>query len=309
MIEVKRILCPIDFSDHSRRALDHAVTIARWYDATVAALHVYSVTPVVAYGPGTPVLESVVLTPEDREQLTTEITRFVEAEGAPGVPLEVMLREGNDVHEILMQASDMKADLLVVGTHGRSGFERLVLGSVAEKVLRKAECPVLSVPSHAPDAVPSAPGLFTRILCAIDFSDASTLALTYAMSLAQEANAKLTVVHVMQYDMGAALPVFEGIEAYGHLTSNEFRRSYEERCREHLEKSVPDAVRAYCSVETILKSGKAYEEILRVAAEQQSDLIAIGVHGRNVADRMFFGSTTNHIVRQATCPVLALRQR
>ena len=137
------------------------------------------------------------LTPVDRDRLLADTKAFIEAETAPGVATEAVVREGNTAAEILDQATTMSADLLVIGTHGRSGFERLLLGSVAEKVLRKARCPVLTVPPRLPDAVPSGPVLFKRILCAVDFSESSMHALKYALSLAQEADACLTVVHVI----------------------------------------------------------------------------------------------------------------
>ena len=97
---------------------------------------------------------------------------------------------------MVWRARTTLADLIVIGTHGRSGFERLMLGSVAEKVLRKAACPVLTVPAHAPDAVPREAGSVRRILCPVDFSSSSEDALEYALaSLAQEAHARLTVLH------------------------------------------------------------------------------------------------------------------
>src|SRR5688572_27257531 len=150
MIEIRRILCPIDFSDYSRRALDHAIAIARWYESTITALHVFSPAPVEAYGPGPVVFEPTVLTPVDRDQLLANTKAFIEAAPAPGVAIEAVVREGHTAAEILDQATNMSADLLVLGTHGRSGFERLLLGSVAEKVLRKARCPVLTVPRGLP---------------------------------------------------------------------------------------------------------------------------------------------------------------
>ena len=171
MIEIRRILCPIDFSDHSRRALDHAIAIARWYESTVTVLHVFSPAPVAAFGPGPVVFEPIVLTPADRDQLLADTKAFAETESAPGVAIEAVVREGNTAGEILEQAIGMTADLLVIGTHGRSGFERLLLGSVAEKVLRKASCPVMTVPKGLPDAVPAGPVLYKRILCPVDFSD------------------------------------------------------------------------------------------------------------------------------------------
>ena len=197
MIEIRRILCPVDFSDYSRRALDHAVAIARWYESTVTALHVFSPAPVAAYGPGPLVFEPTMLAPVDREQLLANTGAFIAAESAPGVVIDAMVREGNTAVEILDQATSMNADLLVIGTHGRSGFERFLLGSVTEKVLRKAGCPVLTVPKGQPDAVPASQVLYKRILCPVDFSDSSLHALKYAISMAQEADAHLNVLHVL----------------------------------------------------------------------------------------------------------------
>ena len=128
MIEIQRILCPIDFSDYSRHALDHAVALARRYESTITVLHVFSTVPVAAYAPGMPGFEPIVLTRADRDQLLAELKRFVETESAPGVSMDATIREGDTTSEILNQATDMKAELLVMGTHGRSGFERFLLG-------------------------------------------------------------------------------------------------------------------------------------------------------------------------------------
>ena len=102
--------------------------------------------------------------------------------------MQFEIGEGNTAAEVVARASAMPSDLIVMGTHGRAGFERVVLGSVTEKVLRRAPCPVLTVPRNVADAVPAPPVLFTRIVCAVDFSDCSIHALNYAMSLAQEAD-------------------------------------------------------------------------------------------------------------------------
>ena len=306
MIQIRNILCPIDFSEYSRRALDHAVAIARWYDSAITVLHVYSSTPIAAYAPGSPVLESTALTPADIEQLTAHTRRFVDAADVGDIPVEVVIVEGNIAAEILSRAR--QTGLLVIGTHGRSGFDRLVLGSLTENMLRKAACPVLTVPRAAPGTAPGSAVLFKRILCPIDFSDVSTNALNYAMSVAQEADAHLTVLHVMTYEMELTPDMSESLLAYSHLNKEEFRQACEDNSRELLKAAVPDTVRAYCTVETLLATGKPYREILRVAAEQRSDLIVMGVQGRGAVDLMFFGSTTQHVVRQATCPVLTLRK-
>lgn len=306
MIEIRRILCPIDFSDYSRRALDHAVAIARWYDSSVTVLHVFSAAPVAAYAPGAPGFQSIVLTKEDRDQLLAGIQRFIDEEAAPGLSITPMLREGSSAPEILHEAERLPADLLVMGTHGRSGFERLLLGSITEKVLHKAPCPVLTVPRGASDAVPAAP-VFKRILCPVDFSPASIRALDYALSLAKEADAHLTVLHVLSPELEASAEATEAMAGYEGLSLREYRRVREERLRQKLNETVPPDAAEYCTVETMIAHGKAGPDILRIAGDMQAELIVLGVEGRGRLDLAFFGSTSQHVVRHADCPVLTMR--
>ena len=280
------------------------MAIAQWYDATITLLHVCADVPAAAYAPGSAVLPSMVLTTEDREQMAASMAAFATTEPGPSVSLEFEVARGSAAAEILARVDATRPDLLVLGTHGRSGFERLVLGSVTEKVLRKATCPVLSVPPR--DAVPASTVLFKRILCAIDFSDCSMRALNYAMSLAQQADARLTVVHVIE--LPPEVPDTAGERAFGPPRSlREYVADAETDRRERLTAAIPEAVRAYCTVDTTLATGKPYREILRIADEQQCDLIVIGIHGRGAADLLFFGSTAQHVVRRAACPVLTLR--
>jgi universal stress protein A len=178
MIQISRVLCPIDFSEFSRRALDHAAAIARWYQASLTVLYVFATLPALEMPP-------VVVSEKDRERILADMKRFSE-HVPPGVLLEMRLEEASNVHEeILRQAAAIHADLLVVGSHGRSGFERLLLGSVTEKLIHKACCPTMVVPGHASDRAPDEPVQFRRILCPVDFSDGSIRALTYAINLAE----------------------------------------------------------------------------------------------------------------------------
>jgi nucleotide-binding universal stress UspA family protein len=302
MIEIRRILCPIDFSDHSRRALDNAIAIARWYDARVTVLHVFSPAPVAAFGRGPVAFEPIVLTPIDREQLLADTQAFADREGAPGAAIDAVVREGTTAAEILDQASSMKADLMVIGTHGRSGFERLVLGSVAEKVLRNASCAVMTVPKRLPDAVPAGPVLYKRILCPVDFSESSLRALQYAVSLAQEADGQVIVLHVVAHEF----ELTAGMDYDSGMTVKDFLAEREQALQRRLQDLVAGAPE-FCRMEPLLKQGKPWREVLRVAAERDCDLIVMGVQGRGAADLLLFGSTTQHVVREASCPVLTLR--
>lgn len=306
MIEIRHILCPIDFSDYSRRSLDHAIAIARWYESTVTVLHVLSPIPVAAFSPGPVILEPMVFTHVDREQLLAETKAFAESEAARGITIDAGVRTGTPAAEIVEEATRIQADLLVIGTHGRSGFERLLLGSVAEKVLRKASCPVMTVPGHLPDAMPAGPVLYKRILCPVDFSASSLHALKYATSLAQEADGQLTVLHVVEHEFennGDAASV--GYRS--GMTIGDFLKAREERLRGRLQELAAGAPE-FCKVEPLMSYGKPWREVLRMAAERQNDLIVMGVQGRGTADLFFFGSTTQHVAREAPCPVLTLRR-
>jgi nucleotide-binding universal stress UspA family protein len=302
MVVINRILCPVDFSEYSERAFEHAVAIARWYKSAITVLHVVDVR---LQTPDVPSLAPIALAPPAltltaHEQITSELHRIVAAAAATDVAIETVVRDGRPDTVILELAAELPADLLVVGTHGRSGFDRLVMGSVTEKVLRKAVCPVLSVPprSHDDSRTPVA---LKSILCPVDFSESSMEALQCAVSLAEESDGRLTVLHVADALSPHDLPV------YDLQTVAEFQAERDRRLRQRLADFVPGAARAYCTIEERVTSGKPWREILRVAEEQQAELIVMGVRGRNSADVMFFGSTTHHVVRQATCPVLTIR--
>ncbi len=301
MIEIKRILCPTDYSEFSRHAFEQALLLARWYGAEVTALHVYAVPMAMVAIPGgattVPVDHTAMAAVHMAEHLT-EMSRFIEAANTAGVKVDPLVLEGGVIDSIVEQAASLEADLIVMGTHGRSGFERLLLGSVTERVLRKAPCPVLTVPRRVTSAAPG----FKRILCPIDFSQPSTHALTYALSLAQEADARLTVVHVVE------LQLEPDTYQYRLLNVPEYRAQMVRAASEQMANALPDGVESYCAIEQTVITGKAYREILRLADEQHADLIVMGVHGRSVMDLLVFGSTTQHVVRQAPCPVLSIRQ-
>jgi nucleotide-binding universal stress UspA family protein len=304
MVEFKHILCPVDFSDFSRRALQYAVAFARWYDSDVTVFHSYG-TPMSA-GPlgGYPeplALEALAPSPQElRQQVLAELRNFADAVNAPGVSIHIDASAGRTVQGILAEARTLAADLVVVGTHGRGGLDRLVLGSVTEKVLRKALCPVLSVPPPASGA-PEVLALLERILCPVDFSDASLKALVYALSLAQEADAQLLAMHVVE-----GLPMWDE-QVVDRFDLSRYQQTLIEDARARLRTAIPAEARTWCKPEELVCTGKAYREILRVARERDAHLIVLGVHGRNPVDLMLFGSTTNHMVREAACPVLTLR--
>jgi nucleotide-binding universal stress UspA family protein len=301
MIEMTRILCPVDLSGTSRRALEHAAVIARWYDAQLVVLHVFNpAAPFPATGSEFVGYAPVLPPPVRGDDVLEEVRTFVAPVMREGPAPEIVVRDGTAVKQIVEQAEHLPADLVVIGTHGRSGFERFMLGSVTEKVVRKAPAPVLTVPP-AERAV-SAEAIFRRILCPVDFSDASMRALEYALSMAQEADAHVILLHVLESSLDSA----QALEA-SHFTVPEYERHRRDAAAEQLRQVLPADAREWCTPEEIVTAGTPHREILRVAEEQAAELIVMGVHGRGAVDLALFGSTTNQVIRAAECPVLTLR--
>jgi nucleotide-binding universal stress UspA family protein len=297
----ERILCPVDFSETSRHAVDHATAIARWYGASITALHVY---PRLVPMRDLPMREEPV--PESEiAPLRAEAAAAFGPATAAGIAVTVIVDAGQPAPRILERAATLPADLIVMGTHGTSGFEHLLLGSVTEKVLRKARCPVLTVPPRAPgsSALP-----FGRVLCAVDFSPASIAGLHAAFSIARQSGAALSLVHVVDWPWEEPpRPSYEDLPPAQAAALADFRRYLHTTALARLDSLVPPSERERGMPTLRVSHGKPYVEILRTAEDDRADLIVIGVGGRSAADLTIFGSTTNQVVRRARCPVLTLR--
>jgi nucleotide-binding universal stress UspA family protein len=302
MVIINRVLCPVDFSEFSRHALARAIAIAKDHGAAVTAVHVVPLGGPVFTG-GLDVVGPIVplLVPEERDGLLRTLAAFVRAQAPGDVPLDFDVVEAPSIHgEILAQATRLHADLIVLGTHGRSGFQHLVFGSVTEKVLRIARQPVITVGLPATDTSET-PGSFTRILCAVDFSECSIAALRYALSLAEGARARVTVLTVLEWPPLGYDPLVGVTDFAG------FHAAVERAAGEHLHKVIGDFSPKGLEIVEVTRSGKPHHEILRLATEQRADLIVLGIHGKNPVDRLLFGATAEPVVRRASCPVLTVR--
>ena len=299
MTMFSNVLCPVDFSDSSELALRYAIAVGARQNARLTAMHV--IPAVIATPDVYPYLAAPIPTSQEtRDRAFEQLGHFVHSARERDLAVDVTLEDGEVVDTILQKADALPADLIVMGTHGRRGFKRLLMGSVTERVLREARAPVLSVSPHSPG--PSAGGApFRSILCPVDFSPASLAGFDAALALAGD-EGTVTVVKVLERyvdaGMGEAIALdFDAIrarqqeEAFAKLGA--LIRSAD-RPRIKLEVATPD-------------SRGAYREILRIAERDSNDLIVMGVSGRSSADLLFFGSTANHVVRSAGCPVLTVR--
>ena len=298
MIEFKHIVCPVDFSDSSIRAVVHAAALARWYDSTLTVLHVSpTFEPMQVRGDlGDPVR---VVTPMPREQVLEEMSRFFDL-AAVSPQASVVAEAGDPQTVIVDHALSNNADLIVMGTHGRRGFRRLLLGSVTEHVLREAPCPVLTVPPRAPTSTSEAV-TFKHILCPIDFSPSSLQALGFALDLSRQADGVVALLHVIEW------LAEEEPRSITHFDSPEYRRHMAADAKERLRLLVAEESPTWSAIEPLVVFGRTYREILRAEETQHADLIVMGAQGRGGVGLALFGSTTQQVVRGAACPVLTVR--
>lgn len=297
-----RLLCPIDFSVVSTHALEHAVAIARRRGAGIVAL---AVLPSLA--PDVTDITAVAAETTGPAKGDDDLRRWrgladaqCRAVDAAGVDLAVEVVEAHPVEAIVDRARTLRADLIVMGTHGAGGFRHFVLGSVTEKVLRRAPCPVLTVPPRAVETAST----FAQVLAAVDFSDSSLAAVARATEFAEQAHGRLTLLHVVEWpwhDEPDSVP--DGVPEAQAQTLRDYRRYLEHGALERLRTLAPD----HSDVSTAVRFGTPWIETLAVAADTRADLIVLGVRGRGPIDLGFFGSTANHVVRAATCPVLTVR--
>jgi nucleotide-binding universal stress UspA family protein len=294
MLEIKLILCPIDFSEFSERAYQLALSVAEHYQAKLVAQHVVEVWrhPSASFAASGGLYEE--FRQALRETGEEQLQQFAKNHTHGEIQLEFVVHEGSAPDSILSFAQEQKADVIVMGSHGRRGFDRLMLGSVTDRVMRMATCPVLAV--HKPPHDSTAAGKewhyvhhLSRILFCADFSRNSERALNYAISGTAEYDAELTLLHVLEEVPNLA----KREEAIAAAT-------------EQLDKLIPPEVRKTRKIKTAVRIGKPYREIIQFAVEAQTDLVTMGVRGRGALDRAVFGSTTYRVMQLGPCPVLAV---
>jgi nucleotide-binding universal stress UspA family protein len=282
MIILNHVLVPHDFGDTSKTAMDYGIALARMFNAVLDVLHVRDRTDAVIPARFPRALYEELQTTV-RERLLS-ITALDETKPI----IDFHLRSGTADTEILRFAREQRTDLIVMGTHGRTGLAHAVMGSVAETVVRTAPCPVLSV--RKPPREYSAP----NILVPTDFGVAADTALSYGRTLAHTFGGRLHLLHVMEnYFMRPIAADPRALEAAA-------RRQLGER----LAPSDRDALGASAILEV---SDHPAAAIVEYANASHIDFIVMGTHGRQSMERLLTGSVAERVVRTASCPVLTVR--
>ena len=299
-IQLQSRLVTTDFSDASLAGVRCATALARELGLDATLLHV--VEPPSRIG-GMEVVPLARTEAEVAALARAQLDRLAAHERVGDVRLTASLRTGKPFHEITTAARDGAVDLIVIATHGRTGLQRALLGSTAERVVRHAPCPVLTVPSGAGamGAGPARSFTLQKIVVPVDFSKLAQAALPWATFLAGQFGAELLLLHVVEkfpidYLLGR------------DLTAETLARLRTQAAAELERLAASLGQTTGLKVSAVVREGTPHTEICHAAETLGADLIVLTTHGYTGLKQVWLGSTAERVVRHAPCPVLTVRE-
>jgi len=307
-LTIRHILVPMDFSGYARQALTCAVPLARQYRAKISLVHVAQPPVVMRTMP-----DGGITMPLNTARLIEVAQTHLDDLASQLLPSELrgrtIVREGNAAAEVVAVAKKLKADLIVLSNTGRSGLNRIVLGSTAERIVRHAHCPVLTVRRRQSGPVMRLLSLakplyaerlpWKRILVPLDFSLTSLRALKLAVPLAKQSGARLLLLNAVEPN-----PYATGLEGAVLVEPD---ATVTQRARRQLPNIARRFVPKSIQVTSLVGHGRAADTIVETAEEKSVDLIMLSTHGHTGLDRLLMGSTAEQVVRHARCPVFVVR--
>jgi nucleotide-binding universal stress UspA family protein len=291
---INRLLLATDFSPWARQAEEHAASLASSWRTHLTVMSVLEFPP--GLNPDYPVNQQYLA--ERMKDASERLADYKTRLARRGLEVSTRIATGLPSEEVVAAAEAEGSDLIVLGTRGKSGLAHVLLGSTAERVIRTAPCPVLAVRMEQTDGTLQAGLMLERILVPIDFSDCSLDAVEYAAVVAQQAQASVELLHVLE-------PVSYGLDfTLGHA---EERRQTKDRLAARLEQIATALAGAGIPCKSRLRGGLPGDSILDEARALPSDLIVMGTHGRRGISHALGGSVAEAVLRRAQCPVLTVR--
>jgi len=283
MIHVKKIMVPVDFSEPSKKAVNYGLSLASEFKSRLVLTHIAAFDTVIY------------------DKAKMQMLQLLPADYRDQLDFEIIVKAGDIRQELLAIVDENEIDLVVMGSRGRSYFERMLLGSVTERMLRKLHVPILTVSHLDPEKELHEPGIvpLQRIVYATDLAEGSQVGLEFSIRLARGLNAHLTVVHVVQ-----------AFDVVAHGLETAFAPDYNAEARVHAAERLSQVVSLVSDgtvpITTVLADGVPYEAINRIAAQKNADLIVINLQGKGLLDRALIGTTAERVIRTASIPVLSL---
>lgn len=296
MLNIKKILFPTDFSKPAEEAFIYAIDLAKRFQAELHIMHaIVNNTYVGYFSPDQETLYRGLR--KNAEHLMDEL---VGKHDLKGLKVEKSYFPAISASSMILDyANQYQLSLIVMGTHSRKGLSHLVLGSVAENIIRTANCPVLTVGSSEAVELEVSSRTIKNILVPIDFSEHCKKSLNYAIELASVYGAKLQLLHVID------TPIYPAFYVMDQLSTTTIASNVKARALEKLTELTKEVKNV--TVENYVIEGRAAADIAKFAEENNSDLIVIATYGLTGMERFLLGSVTEKVVRLAKCPVFTVK--
>lgn len=295
-MEHNHILAATDFSEFSTKAVEFALSLGKQFQARVTLVH--ALEPYEEDEEETARRDDGhTLAQKEEGALRRKVQPYLDKAAAAQIPADfVLLRGFNPADALLHFLGENRFDLVVSGTHGRSGLKHLFQGSVAEKLVRMSPIPVLTVHQSVENFH------LRRILVPIDFSLPSRAALDAAGKIAGVYGARLILFHAIEQE------IYPSFYSEGEETLFDIDRNLPRIVRENLQEFVADSLNLDLVEDYVVKKGLAHQEIVDYAKKNRIDLLVIATHGLNGMEYLLLGNTAEKVIRQATCPVLTVKR-
>ncbi len=322
-IEPKKIMCAIDFSNFSNITISYGRSLASEFQSKLYLCHIVP-GPIMVSSHVTPYISYAGVESEHIRHAFEKLEKMAEEFD---IDCDILVSAGHPADEIERMARENHMDMILAATHGGSGVKRFLIGSVTSKLLKVLSCPLLVLQPHENKSIPpDQSGIqLNRIMVGCDFSTDSKLAFDYALSLAQEFQTQLHLVHVVRseetarftLDQHSALhsenPVdwnrstYLDFEKKIYHVDDQDKQSLMNQLKMKLSQMVPEDSLNWCSPKHVLLEGQPYKELLDYAEKLQIDMIVLGVRGHSLLEKFLVGSTTDRLISRASCPVLCVR--
>lgn len=321
-IQPKKILCAVDFSDFTEMVVQYGKAMAKEFGGQLYLCHVVSAAYMVS-SHITPYVDYTGIEAERIDQAQRNLQQL-----ASGTDCQIVVETGSPAEMIAHIAEQHQVDMVLAATYGGSGIKRYLVGSVTDRLVKILTCPfmVLHPTDQNRQHVMDEKIKLDRILVGCDFSDDSTLAFDWALSLAQEFQTQVFLAHVIragEYDPGVG-PEYSSLhqgdntawnqselmqlDASSHEVAREKKAKHISLIEKQLLNMVPEDSQSWCSPTTVVLEGDPYQELLQYAEQKEVDLIVLGIRGHSLLEKFLVGSTTDRVIGRAGCPVLAIRQ-
>jgi nucleotide-binding universal stress UspA family protein len=296
MMKINRFLAPIDFSEYSEKAFDYALKLAERVPAQITLINIDEMFQSIYPEDSLQLYNNEDAIRERIEKIQEQIRTYVQKGQEKNIDTHYAIVRGDSVSEKLLEhINGEQYDLVVMGTHGRTGIKHLFLGSIAEKIVRLSPIPVLTVHKCVEDCH------LENILVPIDFSQYSRDALEYALEIAKKVGASITVIHVIER------VIYPAFYPEGYYPILDFEPTLHKQVLENIDtffKQIPGL-----TAEKVVSAGRPSDEIKNYAENNNMDLIIMATRGLSGLQHLIVGSTAERVVRSSSIPVLTVRHR